>query len=106
MTLVHTSSGRLGARQAERLFQLSCGYVICRSNPDPYKALRAKGFVEDSNRHIRGDIEYEGSETGPRVTRAGMDALHAYVNRTGPLEIEMLTPLAHYKTILRMEPRA
>lgn len=96
--------GPLGARQAERLFQLSCGYVICRSEPDPYKTLRAKGYVEDSNRHWRGDIEYESRHIGPRVTQAGMAALRSYVDRLGPLEIEITPVMAHYKHVLRMEP--
>jgi hypothetical protein len=95
---------RLGARQAERLFQLSCGFVICRSDPDPYKALRAKGYVEDTNRHWRGDVEYETERTGPRVTLTGMAALRAYVDRNGPLEIEITPLMAHYKQVLRMEP--
>jgi hypothetical protein len=94
----------LGARQAERLFQLSCGYMICRSDPDPYKALRAKGYVEDSTRRWRGDIEYETGQNGPRVTQEGMAALRAYVDRNGPLEIEVTPLMAHYKQILRMEP--
>lgn len=95
---------RLGARQAERLFQLSCGYITCGSGSDPYKALRAKGYVEDSNRYWRGDIEYESERTSPRVTRDGMAALRAYVDRNGPLEIEVTPLMAHYKQILRMEP--
>jgi hypothetical protein len=99
-------SAKLGPRQAERLFQLSCGYVICRDNPDPYKALRAKGYVEDSDRVWRGDIEYETQRVGPRVTTAGMVALRAYVDRNGPLEIRIAPVMAHYTQILRMEPSA
>jgi hypothetical protein len=95
---------KLGPRQAERLFQLSCGYAICRTNPDPYGALRAKGYVEDSNRRWRGNVEYETEHTGPQVTQAGMVALRAYVDRNGPLEIEVAPVMAHYKEILRMEP--
>lgn len=101
-----SAKSKLGPRQAERLFQLSCGYMICRSNPDPYKALRAKGFVEDSNRHMRGDVEYESERTGPRVTQDGMAALRAYVDRNGPLEIEVAPIMAHYKQVLRMEPQS
>ena len=100
-----STQSKLGSRQAETLFQLSCGYMICRSDPDPYKALRAKGFVEDSNRYMRGDIEYESERTGPRVTRDGMAALRAYVDRHGPLEIEITPVMAHYKQVLRMEPQ-
>lgn len=99
-----STQSKLGPRQAERLFQLSCGYVICRSDRDPYKALRAKGFVEDSNRYFRGNIEYESERTTPRVTLAGMTALRAYVDRNGPLEIEVTPVMAHYKQVLRMEP--
>lgn len=97
-------SPRLGPRQAELLFQLSCGYLICRSDPDPYKALRAKGLVEDSNLQWRGNVAYEGKQVGPRVTQAGIAALRAHVERTGPLEIEITPLCAHYKQVLRMEP--
>jgi hypothetical protein len=97
-------AAKLGSRQAERLFQLSCGYVICRDNPDPYKALRAKGFVEDSDYYWRGDIEYKSEVVSPRVTRDGMAALRAYVDRHGPLEITVTPLMAHYKQVLRMEP--
>lgn len=100
-----STQSTLGSRQAERLFQLSCGLVIC-SDKDPYKALRAKGFVEDSTRYIRGSIEYQTDRTAPRVTQAGMAALWAYVDRNGPLEIEMSPVMAHYKQVYRMEPKS
>lgn len=106
MSTERSSRLTLGSRQAERLFQLSCGYMICRSDPDPYKALRAKGFVEDSTRSISGEVEYESERTLPRVTQDGLAALRAYVDRNGPLEIEITPIMAHYKHVLRMEPAA
>ena len=99
------TSGRLGPRQAERLFQLSCGYVIARTG-DPYKALRDKGYVEDSDRYWRGDIQYQGKSVHPVVTQEGFAALRDYVDRNGALEIEITPVCAHYKQILRMEPQS
>jgi hypothetical protein len=100
-------SVRIGDKQARLLLQLSAGYVIA-SAKDPYKALRAKGLVEDSTSYSRGDVEYERKNgvSLPRVTWEGKQALRRYVDRHGRLEIELQSPLADWTTVIRMNPKA
>ena len=96
---------RLGSKQAGLLFQLSCGYVRASAD-DPYKALRAKGYVHDSDEYERGSLTYrrKSGQKEPTVTRDGMDALRAYVDRHGPLEIELMPIGAHFTQVFRMTP--
>lgn len=93
-------------KQARLMLQLCAGYVQV-SGKDPYAALRAKGWVEDSDSYSRGDVEYRRRNGAvlPRLTRDGHDALRAYVENNGRLEIDMLTPLADFTTVIRMDPK-
>lgn len=95
---------RMTDTQARLLLELSAGYVRATLK-DAYAALRKKGCVEDSDRHLRGDVEYKLSAVAPRVTPLGRAALCAHVEKYGRLEIEFLTPLADYSTVIRMDPK-
>lgn len=95
---------RIGARQARDLLQLEAGYVICRE--DAYKGLRARGMVEDSVTYERGGVEYKRDRPLPTVTRKGREALRAFVDKNGRLEIEFQQLFAEWVTVIRMDPKS
>jgi hypothetical protein len=108
MSPTKSRAARISPKQAKTLLQLSAGYVIAADDPKEYRALRAKGLIEDSDHYWQGDVQFarKSGRVLPCVSWEGQIALREYVERNGRLEVEMTAPLmADFKTVLRMDPK-